>query len=81
MNARNITSGLHKMQPVWVLGTILFLTACATTSEPFEYQPDNDGIQGPGILSGEDGLWTIFGPSSPAEKTDAPSQNDKKINE
>jgi len=33
---------------------------CAVTPEPFEYQPDNELKNGPGLLSGEDGVFTIY---------------------
>jgi hypothetical protein len=33
---------------------------CAVTPEPLEYQPDNELKKGPGLLSGEDGVFTIY---------------------
>jgi len=33
---------------------------CAITPEPLEYQPDNEFKKGPGLLSGEDGAFTIY---------------------
>jgi len=33
---------------------------CAVTPEPLEYQPDNELKNGPGLLSGEDGVFTIY---------------------
>ena len=66
---------LNKILLGWTLATILFLTACASSPVPFDYQPDNDGIQGPGILSGKDGSVTIFSWSPTAEKSEVPSEN------
>jgi hypothetical protein len=40
------------------------LGACATAPEPFEYHPGNELRQGPGLLSGEDGVFTIYGKSA-----------------
>jgi len=36
------------------------INGCAGTPEPFEYQPDNELKSGPGLLSGEDGVFTIY---------------------
>jgi hypothetical protein len=33
---------------------------CAVTPEPLEYQPDNEYKKGPGLLSGKDGVFTIY---------------------
>jgi hypothetical protein len=38
--------------------------ACATAPEPFEYHPENELKPGPGLLSGEDGVFTIYGRSA-----------------
>ena len=49
-----------------VLG--LLVAGCATTPEPFHYQPDNELKPGPGILTGEEGVFTIYGEPAPAKK-------------
>ena len=34
-------------------------SGCATQSKPFEFKSDNDHMRGPGLLSGEDGHFSI----------------------
>ena len=72
---------LNKILLGWTLATILFLTGCAASHEPFDYQPDHDGIQGPGILSGEDGLITIFRGSAAAKKSEVTPESSETDNE
>ncbi len=49
------------------------LYGCAVTPEPLDYQPDNEYKKGPGLLSGEDGAFTIY--SQPIEpETDKATQ-------
>ena len=44
------------------------LAGCATPPEPFEYQQSNELKPGPGIFTGEEGVYTIYGPPpQPAE--------------
>ena len=45
----------------------LLLGACAAPPEPFEYRPSNDLKPGPGILSGEEGAFTVYSSPEPAE--------------
>jgi len=47
---------------------------CAVTPEPFEYQPDNESKKGPGLLSGEDGEFTIYRQPIKAEADKTPQQ-------
>ena len=53
-----------------LVGVVLaFLVAgCATPPEPFEYQQNNELKPGPGILTGEEGVFTIYGEPAPAKK-------------
>lgn len=52
------------------LAVMLLLAGCASSPEPFEYEPNNELKPGPGLLTGEEGVYTIYGPpSKPAEKT------------
>ena len=53
-----------------LVGVVLALLAagCATPPEPFEYQQNNELKPGPGILTGEDGVFTIYGEPTPAKK-------------
>lgn len=51
-----------------VLGLALTLCSCATSPEPFDYGFDGDLPtgpgelkKGPGLFSGEDGVFTIYG--------------------
>ena len=64
----------------WLLpgGVALFLLiGCATPPQPFEYQPDNELKPGPGIFTGEEGAFSIYGrplaepdePALPGEET------------
>jgi len=58
-----------------VLGLALTLGSCATSPEPYDYGFDQDLPtgpgelkKGPGLFSGEDGVFMIHGqPASPAE--------------
>jgi hypothetical protein len=44
---------------IW--GAFLLLAAgCATSPEPFEYVPETEFKQGPGLLSGEDGMVHLY---------------------
>lgn len=38
----------------------LLVTACASSPEPYEYRSENENKSGPGVLSGEDGVFTIY---------------------
>ena len=59
-----------------VLGLALTLCSCATSPEPFDYGFDGDLPtgpgelkKGPGLFSGEDGVFTIYGqPASSGEE-------------
>lgn len=41
---------------------LLLLTACASSPEPFDYQKSNELKPGPGIFTGDEGSYTIYGP-------------------
>ena len=45
---------------IGLFAAILTASACASSPEPFDYQPDNELKQGPGLLSGEEGAFTIY---------------------
>ena len=66
-----------------VLGgmALWLLTACATPPEPFEYEKSNELKPGPGILTGEEGVFTIYGaPPKPAGESsgeDDPEESDQ----
>jgi hypothetical protein len=55
-----------------VLG--LLVAGCATPPEPFEYQSENELKPGPGIFTGEEGAYTIYGPPPVKEKQPAPAE-------
>ena len=42
------------------LAISLLLMACAGSTEPFEYQSNTETKPGPGALSGDDGVFTIY---------------------
>jgi hypothetical protein len=61
-----------------VLALTLLLNGCAAY-EPYEYQNDRDMMQGPGLFSGEDGVFTIFGKKdrpSPENAADASAEEE-----
>jgi len=52
---------LFSVVAVWLMA------GCATPPEPFEYQQSNELKPGPGIFTGEEGVYTIYGaPPKPA---------------
>ena len=68
---------MKKMEKSLVLGGVgmwLLAAACATPPEPFEYKQNNDLKPGPGIFTGEEGVFTIYGRPNPAEKTPGDSE-------
>ena len=48
----------------WLLAGLLVLAiaigGCASTPEPFDYQQENELKPGPGLFSGDDGVFTLF---------------------
>jgi len=50
------------------LAIFLFLAGCASSPEPFEYEQNNELKPGPGLLTGEEGVYTIYGPPPVEEK-------------
>lgn len=56
------------------LAVALLLAACASSTEPFEYQQNNELKPGPGLLTGEEGVYTIYGPPPGEEKQPAPAE-------
>ena len=39
---------------------LIVLSGCAVSPEPFEYRADNELKPGPGLFSGENGVFTIY---------------------
>jgi len=39
---------------------LIVLSGCAVSPEPFEYRADNELKPGPGLFSGEEGVFTIY---------------------
>ncbi len=66
---------VRRMMLAAVLTVGLSLSGCATSSEPFEYQSDNEAKQGRGVFTGEEGTWTIFRKPMPAEPQDPPAED------
>ena len=54
-----------------------FLAGCATPPEPFEYQQSNELKPGPGIFTGEEGVYTIYGPPSESAVNEAGAFEEK----
>jgi len=48
------------------------LAGCATPPEPFEYHQSNELKPGPGIFTGKEGVYTIYGtPPAGLDETDS----------
>ena len=50
----------------------LILTACTTPPRPFTYESDRDLKPGPGLFSGEDGVFKIPRPENPEKQKKTP---------
>ena len=61
-----------------MLCVILGLTACASSPEPYEYEPDNELKPGSGLFSGEKGEFTIFRIPEKADQTEDASRQEQK---
>lgn len=48
---------------VLAVAVCLFPCACADPPKPFVYESDRELKPGPGLFSGEDGVFTIYGKS------------------
>lgn len=48
-----------------LLGAVALLAACSTAPEPFEYRSNREMKPGPGLFSGEDGVFQIVAPTKP----------------
>lgn len=59
---------LGRLLVLGVVGMWLLLAACATSPEPFEYKQSNDLKPGPGIFTGEEGVYTIYSRPKPEQK-------------
>ena len=71
---------MNTLKRLLVLGGVglWLLAGCATPPEPFHYQPDNELKPGPGLFTGEDGVYTIYGPPTVSpEAVPAPGEDDK----
>lgn len=63
---------------VWILlGLCLALGACATTPEPFDYRSSNDLKPGPGLFSGPDGRFTLYGDPGAVRGENTPQETDR----
>jgi len=58
------------------LAALLLLTACASSPEPFEYQQNNELKPGPGLITGEEGTFTIYGKPTSAEEKQPASEEE-----
>ncbi len=64
---------------IGLLAMVTALSACTSTPEPFEYYPATEVRQGPGLFSGEDGVFNIYsGP--PPEKEPAKPPPEREAN-
>ena len=64
---------METLRRIVVLGVLAawLLAGCATPPEPFEYQQSNELKPGPGIFTGEEGVYTIYGPPPEPAAEDA----------
>jgi hypothetical protein len=54
-------------------------TGCATPPEPFEYQQSNELKPGPGFLTGEEGVYTIYGQPPPVDEQAPGSEEERPV--
>jgi hypothetical protein len=52
---------------------MILVAGCASSSQPFEYHNDRDEKPGPGLFSGDDGGFIIYG--GPTETTGQPNED------
>ena len=60
---KTLWKGLTVLVAVLLLG----LNGCSTSQKPFEYETNRELKPGPGLLSGEDGYFTIYQKQAPLE--------------
>ena len=75
-----IRKGLTVLVAVLLLG----LNGCSTSQKPFEYETNRELKPGPGLLSGEDGYFTIYQKQAPLEakeKDKNPKTQEETISE
>ena len=54
---------MHLIRAILIAAMVTVIAAfygCAVTPEPLEYQSDTEFKKGPGLLSGKDGVFTIY---------------------
>lgn len=61
-----------------MLCLIVGLSACTSSPEPYEYQPDNELKPGPGLFSGEKGEFVIFRIPEKTDPENDPSPKEQK---
>lgn len=60
------------MKRIWFKLVVVaaLMAGCASSPQPFDYHDDRDEKQGPGLFSGDEGGYVIYGEPS-EQKTDA----------
>lgn len=53
---------------VMTAALIVGIAGCAAAPQPFEYHDDRDEKPGPGLFSGDEGGYVIYGEPSPEKK-------------
>jgi hypothetical protein len=64
---------MNTVKRLMILGGVglWLLVGCATPPEPFDYQQSNELKPGPGIVTGKEGVYTIYGrPPAVKDETD-----------
>jgi hypothetical protein len=60
------------MVPVGV--ALWLLAGCATPPEPFEYRSENEIKSGPGLITGEEGAFIIYGEPAKTKAGETPAE-------
>lgn len=59
----------------WILVSVLLLGAC--TGKDYAYEPASETPPGPGLFSGKDGVFTIYGDDTAGNLGEQPVNNQK----
>ena len=63
----------------WTVVMITAMAACASPPKPFVYHDDRDEKPGPGLFSGEEGGFVIYGGTAQKKKDADPAPSDADV--